>query len=763
MIRIIKLILFSILFSFISIAQNQNGKILSEENRLPIGNAAIINLKFLDTIFSDNAGQFKLHNSGSHRIIKAGYLDYIINLEQSEYVVVYLLAKPSQLDEIIVTSNHLPKSLTKATTSIEIINESQLKRFNTTDFAPILNTAPGVFMQSGALNTNRITIRGIGARNLFGTSKIRAYFNDIPLTNGSGETTIEDLELTSISEMEIIKGATSSSYGAGLGGTIILKPNKTKSKPTEFSNQFSIGSFGLIKNSTLLNLSLNKNSINVVYSATNSDGFRDNNSYHRKTLTLSSNHKLNKKNSISVLTSLVRLKAFISSSLNETDFNDNPEKAAFTWQQSQGFEDADRGIVGVTWNHKLTNKLSQITSIFTSFRDAYEPRPFNVLTENSFAYGLRSRLLSELILFEKKMNFTIGGEYFRDNYQSETFENLYEDFPSGTGSVQGNKLSNFKENRSYYNLFFEGDYEFSDKTTLTIGLNHNKTAYKLEDRFLVSDNNPDQSGNFKFKSIVSPKLGISHLITRDIHLFSSISQGFSPISLSETLLPNGQINTNLKPETGWNYEIGSRGNVLEGKLQYAISMYRLNIKNLVVSRRTAQDEFIGVNAGKTRHDGLELKLNYAISQSSKFNCQPFLTYTLNNFKFEEFIDGNSNFSGNDLTGVPRQILNLGVDYSFEFGLYGNFNYQFVDEMPITDSNSLYSDAYNLVNLKIGYKTQLYQQLNLNLFFGVNNVFKKQYASQILINASAFGGAPPRYYYPGNPINYYSGVQLNYVF
>ena len=42
-------------------------------------------------------------------------------------------------------------------------------------------------------------------------------------------------------------------------------------------------------------------------------------------------------------------------------------------------------------------------------------------------------------------------------------------------------------------------------------------------------------------------------------VFATISHGFSPPKLEETLLPDGLINDEIEPETGWNYEIGSRG------------------------------------------------------------------------------------------------------------------------------------------------------------------------------------------------------------
>jgi iron complex outermembrane receptor protein len=459
----------------------------------------------------------------------------------------------------------------------------------------------------------------------------------------------------------------------------------------------------------------------------------------------------------------VNLKAFIPSSLNEDNYLNNPKSAAFTWNSAKGFEDSKRGIFGLSWNHNFSNNLKQSTSIFTSFRDAYEPRPFNVLSENTFAIGMRSRLLGNTKLFNKPLHWTFGGELFKDTHKYETFENLYQDFPLGTGSVQGNNLSDFKEKRHYYNVFFETNLGVTEKTSFSIGLNLNQTTYKLEDRFPVSLDNPNQSGNFKFKNILSPKFGVSHQFSKKISTYVSASHGFSPNSLEETLLPDGQINTNLKPETGWNFEIGTRTSSANNRLQCNASIYRLAIKNLLVARRTSEDQFIGINAGKSQHDGLEAALNYQLISKSTFKLNIITNLSLNNFKFKEFIDGNNNFSSNDLTGVPSEVFNAIIDFNSEFGLYGNLNFQHVGKMPITDSNSLFSKSYNLTNCKIGFKRNLNKDLKFNLFIGLNNIFDTQYASQLLINALSFGGSAPRYYYPGNPVNYYSGVNLNYSF
>lgn len=756
------LFVFIILINFSGHSQNIiKGRIVDKESGSPIQDVQIKHSKNKMVTISSLDGSFEIRSKGHYNFSKNGYFDLNINVNTNDFLTIELAENPSELNEIIVSANYLPKPIKESSASIHIISSEDINRGNNINFNDILNRTPGVFMQSGALNTNRITIRGIGARNLFGTAKIRAYFKDIPLTSGSGETNIEDFELSSISGLEITKGA-SSIYGAGLGGTIEFIPIKDLSQ-NNLKNEFSIGSYGLIKDVIKINHGTNKNSYHAVYSITHSDGYRNNNQYDRQTFTFNTEHIINDKNEISILTSYINLKAFIPSSLNETDYTDAPKKASFTWGAAKGFEDSKRGLIGLSWQHKYNNKLSQSTSVFSSFRNGYEPRPFNILKEKTFAYGFRTKLMGVSKLFNKTLDWIVGGETFKDNYKSRTFENLYQDFPPEHGSVKGNELSNFKEKRNYYNLFFESNYKINEKTNISVGLNFNQTSYNLSDRFEATDSSPNQSGNYNFSGILSPKMGITHRLSKNLSLFSNISHGFSPISLEETLLPDGQINTSLKPETGWNYEIGSRGYFAQSRLQFEFSIFSLNIKNLLVARRTSEDQFIGLNAGKTKHNGLELNLNYSWINNQNLQLNSYVSYTHNDFSFKTFIDDENDFSGNELTGVPSDILNTTLDFNWTSGFYGNINFQYVESMPITDSNTLYSDSYNLTNLKLGYKTNTFKKLHFNIYLGLNNIFDETYASQILINASSFGGRAPRYYYPGNPTNYFAGININYNF
>ncbi|MGB5321409.1 TonB-dependent receptor [Lutimonas sp.] len=731
------------------------------ENKLAIGEVEITDDNGKKVDISDYNGLFLLKSPGNYTFDKKGYISKTISIQGSKFILVEMNEKPLDLAEVIIKSSHFQSELKEVSAAVSVISENLIKSNDGINIAPIINSVPGVYMHNGTLNTNRITIRGIGSRNLFGTSKIRAYYEDIPLTNGSGETTIEDIELQGIARMEILKGPSSSLYGAGLGGSIQLIADKGLFSKQSLQSAYTFGSYGLQKFWINTNLGNKTNAAKLTYSNTQIDGYRENNKLNRQTITLASNHYLNDKNNLNILANFIDLKAFIPSSLNEDDYINDPTKAAFTWAQSKGFEDYSKFLLGLSWQHEYNQKSKQVSSIFASLLDSYEARPFNILEQGTNAIGLRTRFIQNTHLWQKDFQWTAGLEFFNDLNLLKTYENLYQDYPPGTGSVQGVLLSDFKENRSYFNLFMEAKYHLSPKFLIDFGLNLNQTAYTLYDYF--NQGNDDFSGDYRFDAILSPKIGLNYQLGENSMVFATVSHGFSPPKLEETLLPDGLINNNIQPETGWNYEIGSRGKVVKNIFNYEISLYLMDIKNLLVARRIGDDQFIGVNAGNTIHKGIEIVLNYFLINKENLQLSHSNSFSLNDYTFKDFQDLDEDYSGNDLTGVPDKTFYSQLNLNTSFGLYAFLNYQYIGDIPLRDDNSIYADSYQLVNLKTGYSKELGKHMLLDAQIGINNVFDEKYASMLQINAGSFGNNTPRYYYPGNPLNYYASINLKYSF
>ena len=663
------------------------------------------------------------------------------------------------LSEVVIASP-IASTLQKTAAAVAVIRAKELERTDGVILTSILNTVPGVYMQQGALNTNRITIRGIGSRTQYGTNKVKAYYEGIPLTTAEGETTIEDIDLETISRIEIIKGPNSTSFGSGLGGVIQLFSKDILSKESFAKSKTTVGSYGLLQQSFSGGYGTVKSSLFSNYSHLQSDGFRANSAYDRKSFTLHGKQSISDKGSFSFIGSYTRLKAFIASSINETDFKNMPEKAAANWAAAQGYESYDKIVLGLGYQHRLSEKWSFKANVFSNFKDAFEPRPFDILDDKTTSLGLRSTVNFRSKLYSIPFEASLGTEMATELYTFSLFENKYQSQPN-QGSIEGAEFSSKKQNRNYRNYFLQMDFELTQNLHLETGVALNATQYSLEDTFKT--NTTIEKTDYTFGNVWSPRLGISYELAASKNIYASVSKGFSVPSVAETLTPEGEINTNLKPEVGWNYELGFKGNWLQKRLYTEMAFFSTQINNLLVARRTAEDQFVGVNAGESSHKGVELALNYQLVNTDRIQLTPYFSGTFNNFKFRDFVDGDNDYSGNALTGVPNKQWNAGVDAKTASGFIANASYLNVGSIPMNDSGTKYSESYSLVNIKFGYSLTILKFLKTEISSGINNLGNSKYAASILPNAVGFGKALPRYYYPGNPRNYYAGFSVSYIF
>jgi len=666
--------------------------------------------------------------------------------------------RENNLPEVLVRSTPIIDTLQRIPASVNVISTTDLQRGDQLSIANEINKNPGIQMQQGALNTSRISIRGIGARSQYSTNRVKAYIEGIPLTTGEGETTLEDIDLNLIERIEIIKGPASSTYGAGLGGVINISVIKPQKETTSIQLNGLAGSFGTFKSGVTAALVSGNSSALFSYNHLESDGYRDNSTYDRDTFTAYAKTQLAPAHSLAFFGNFTNLKAYIPSSINLQDLNENPDTAAFTWGQAQGYESYDKAIAGLSHTWDLGNNSVWTTSIFGNYRDGYEPRPFDILDEESFAYGIRSNFTSAFKIGEIPVKSSIGLEYFDENYEVQLFENLYEN-NNGNGTLKGNRFSEQHQDRKYLNLFAQFSLQFTERLKGEVGLSYNHSRYVLDDIF--NENGEDRSGKYTYPRQFLPQAGLTYEVVTDKFVYANVSKGFSLPSVAETLTPEGSINTDLEPETGINYEVGLKATWLDKKLYTELALYSIQVNDLIVADRIAEDQYVGRNIGKTDHNGIELLINYNQSIAPGWLLKPYGSFTLNDYSFDQFVDNDINYNGNDLTGVPDQIYNLGIDLVQNNGFKFNMNYRHTGMIPLNDGNTLYSDSYNLLNARADYSFQLLKQLDLTIYTGVNNLTDTDYAAQILPNATGFGGSAPRYYYPGDPANFYAGLRLNY--
>ena len=536
-------------------AQDLTGKVLSE-NQIPIAEVSVYIQKKL-VAKTTTEGVFQLPESFNFPLeILLKHPDYeikqvLLSKVNQEFYLKELVQTES-LNAILVSAQNEKKStVILPTTSI---GSATLKQYSPVDIVSAINQIPGIYIQSGAINTNRIVIRGVGSRTLYGTNKIRGYFNEIPITSGVGETAIDIYNPEDLQSIEIIKGPKGTQYGTNLGGTLLLTSKKPEIEGFSIRNNTTIGSFGLFKNTITTDYTAAKFSLHVNFDHLELNGFRENSNYNRNVVFLNSSYRFNDKTELSLLINNTAYTAQISSSISKSDFEEDPTQAAFTWGQAKGFEDDSQILTGLSLKHQFADNFRNTSSIFYSYSDHYEPRPFNILDEYTNGFGLRTVFDKIFGFLNRKAEWTFGGELFKDEYYWKTLENLYQD-NNNNGSLAGMLLSNNEEYRQQLNLFSSMTLPVSEKVTMQFGVNYNKTKYDFHDIFNSFENNKSLSRNFE--AILAPNFNVLYQFSDHQNLFANVSYGFNYPSLEEALTPEGTVNPDISPEKGFNYEIGS--------------------------------------------------------------------------------------------------------------------------------------------------------------------------------------------------------------
>ena len=728
--------LFLLTYTFTTFSQTVSVRILDNIDGTPLENIKVENEE--EVFYSNKDGEIVLKNDLlpiDLFINDFRYYPKNVRVSKAQSIEIKLTHKGFILDDIVINSNFYSKKLKDNNTSTSIIDDIEFRKNEGEFLINSLNQVTGVYSHSAGYNTNRITIRGMGSRSPYSTNKIKAYLNNIPLSNGVGETTIEDFGIDILDQIEINKGPNSSIYGSGLGGNIILKTSKNFEKTVKIKSIFK--SFNTHQNSISLSRKINRLNLLLNFEKLKSDGYRDNNTYDNNRFFASVNYEINEDYVIDFIHFYNSADALIPSSLSLENFINNPSSAAFSWRNVEGGEDYNRSLTGLTFNSKK-NKYSTSTTLFYKTFNNDENRPFNYLIEESDSYGFRHIGKFPLNSFD----FSYGLEYSDENYLFSTWDEY--------GSNNQSIISQQTQNRKNYNYFLQLDKSFKN-SFLTIGIGSNKINYDWVDE------TESTSLSYNTKTIISPRISYNHNLDK-ISIFGNISHGFSSPNIDETLDENGIVNPDIKPETGWNYEVGIIGSTNDNSLSYNLGLYFMDIKNLLVAQRTSFDTFTGVNAGRTTHPGLEATVNFPLFRGKNLAITSSNNFSKYWYIFKDFNNRGTDYSQNKLTGVPSHTIYSKIMINLKNYL-AQISFQNVGKIPMNDSNELFTDSYSLIDLKL---SRLYsiKNLGINISTGINNLFDTRYASGVVINARGFGGRDPRFYYPGLPRNYFISLSIS---
>ncbi|MBK1836697.1 TonB-dependent receptor [Azospirillum sp. YIM B02556] len=267
---------------------------------------------------------------------------------------------------------------------------------------------------------------------------------------------------------------------------------------------------------------------------------------------------------------------------------------------------------------------------------------------------------------------------------------------------------------------------------------------------------------------VSPSLGLTWKPHEDHTLFAAVSRTFEPPTHDDLIATvNGTPNSSagrpnpaqpgfvstayrtpdLKAQTATTVEAGWRSRL--GRVSIDAGSYYSWVRNELLSLRDVTGASLGaVNAGQTRHFGVDLGLSASLTE--KLGGR--IAYTFQDFRFHD----DPVRGGNRLAGAPRHVVNASARYAVTpaLSLKAEVDW-FPGRTPVDNMNSVYTDGYATVDLGATYAITEH----VSVYGEARNIFDKTYASSTLIVDQA--SPTQAVYLPGDGRAFYAGLKVNF--
>src|SRR5216683_7726725 len=423
--------------------------------------------------------------------------------------------------------------------AIGIVTRQEMRRSDGLFLEESLNLIPGVRMESRSLSGGqRITIRGYGNSTNFNGTGYKAYLNNIPITDAEGNTILDDIDISTLGRVAVIKGPASSLYGTGIGGVIRMFTLRPEPQATRFTQELVGGTQTLIRTNSRVESAGDNSSIFLNSCYQHSDGYRIHNESRKNYALLSAEVQPSAKQSLSFYGAFNRSNEQLAGQLTEEQFNNKQNVAEAAYLGNDAHVAIDSIRLGATHSYELHPAVNNITSVYGS---GYQlDQPFAGGRSDNLAVNFGGR--TEFNLAFGQPGFGLNGVVGTEVQQTHSFKKSYNMNDGVLGTIRGDLQVIALQSNTFMQWDLLLPYEF----TLTAGASLNFVHYSIRDRLIT---HVDQSGVKDFTPVVTPRVALLKTFGTPLSLYGRVSQGYSPPSSGSAVIPQiGMVNTDLKPE-----------------------------------------------------------------------------------------------------------------------------------------------------------------------------------------------------------------------
>lgn len=276
---------------------------------------------------------------------------------------------------------------------------------------------------------------------------------------------------------------------------------------------------------------------------------------------------------------------------------------------------------------------------------------------------------------------------------------------------------------SNYGGFFRSQFDFGDRFTAFAGVRYD--GYRRYQKNLSNG-----ARSTVRDEAISPSAGILwHAFSADgtsINPYFSWGRGFAPIFRAVGSTEIVQIN----PETSESFELGVKGEFLDGKLLADLNVYQLERQDVVALDMVTNSYG---NFGNWRIRGIEGSLVWQPSEDLAF----YANYTYRQPIVDED-PTNPATVGKDIPMIPRHIAKGGVNFRITDGWSAGIEGAHYSDAYVTAANDVKAPDYFLLDAHVSYSWENYKVTGF-----VSNLLDEDYASSHFanVNGAVFEGLP----------------------
>ncbi|WP_228417194.1 TonB-dependent receptor [Chryseobacterium piscicola] len=639
-----------------------------------------------------------------------------------------------------------PTAFINSTKSVSVISENLLNQNTPERMLESINQIAGARMEERSPGSYRISLRGSTLRSPFGVRNVKVYLDDFILSDASGNTYFNVISPELINRMEIYKGPESGDYGAVTGGTILLKTKNSDN----LSTNISTGSYGTFNQSFDFSAQMGKHFLEVFQNYYQSDSYREQSKVQRKQVFVKDHFQYSSKGILKAMLMYSDLDYQTPGGLTLQQMNLNRKQARPKTAALPSASEQDAGIrnkmifAGLSQEYQFNTNFSHFILVQGSYVD-FE-NPFITNFENRFEknFAVRTHLNYDKNWGEISLAYRLGFEGGINDILIKNYDN--------NKGFEG-KPQNFDQLKNTSGFYFLSQkLNFNEKLFSDISISLNSNSYDWERVFPRKE-----TGKIQFKNQWLPNFGFTYLLGKGFSARGKIGKGNSAPTNEEIRSSTQEFNQNLRPEYGWNKELGLRKQ-FRNSFFIEVGYFDFRMKEAIVRRQNDNGEEFFVNSGETVQKGLELLLeskNFDFENDFFSNFKFRFSGSFYNFKFKNYQQNGNDFSGNDLTGVPQTTINSLLNFTFFKKLELDYSHIYTSKIPLNDANSVWSDINLIGNIKFKFPVN-FEKTRLNLYLQIQNLYNENYV--LGFDTNAFGS---RYYNPAAKRNFILGMKVDF--